>query len=63
MHDMPVFLFSPLTLGHSRAENVKPAFSALFVDTIGQSFTDLQPVLCAMNGDLVLQYFVLLCRP
>ena len=63
MHDLPVFLFSPPALGQTRAEHVKPAISALFVDTVGQSLTDLHPILDAMDCNLLLKNFVLLCRP
>ena len=63
MNDLSIFLVSPPPLGEFRTEYVNPAFSALFVDAIGQSFTDLHPALCAMNSDLLFQYFVLLCRP
>ena len=63
MHDLPIFLFSLLALGQTRAEHVKPAISALFVDTVGQSLTDLQPILYAKNCYLFLKNFVLLCRP
>ena len=63
MHDQPVLLDSPLTLGESRAEYIDPAFPTLLADSIWQSFTDLMPLLCAMDRNLLLKYFVLLGRP
>ena len=49
IHDLPVLPISPPLLDEARVELIKPAFAALFVDAVGQSFTDLLPVLCAVN--------------